>query len=181
MNIHIETERLIIRDIEEYDVEGIFKLDSDPDVHEFLGKQPITTIEQAREVIDYIRNQYIKNGIGRWAVIDKETGDFIGWSGLKYEDGVREEFNYYDLGYRFRKEYWGKGIATETAIESLKYGFEILNLKEIGAAADVHHTASNKVLKKAGLKFIEIFDFEGDPHNFYNLRKSEWLELTSRY
>ena len=177
MNIHIETERLIIRDIEEYDVEGIFKLDSDPDVHEFLGKQPITTIEQAREVIDYIRNQYIKNGIGRWAVIDKETGDFIGWSGLKYEDGVREEFNYYDLGYRFRKEYWGKGIATETAIESLKYGFEILNLKEIGAAADVHHAASNKVLKKAGLKFIEIFDFEGDPHNFYNLRKSEWLEL----
>ena len=177
MNIHIETERLIIRDIEEYDVEGIFKLDSDPDVHEFLGKQPITTIEQAREVIDYIRNQYVKNGIGRWAVIDKETGDFIGWSGLKYEDGVREEFSYYDLGYRFRKKYWGKGIATETAVESLKYGFEILNLKEIGAAADVHHTASNKVLQKAGLKFVETFDFEGDPHNFYNLKKSEWLEL----
>ena len=176
MNVHIETERLILRDLEEYDAKGIFELDSDPEVHEFLGKKPIKTIEEAKQVIDFIRNQYVQNGIGRWAIIDKKTGDFIGWSGLKYEQGLRKDFSYYDLGYRLRKKYWGNGIATETAIESLKYGFEKLDLKEIGAAAEVNHLASNKILKKIGLKFIDTFDFEGSPHNWYNIRKIEWLE-----
>ena len=109
MKVHIETERLIIRDIEEYDVEGIFKLDSDPEVHEFLGKNPIKTMKEAEEIIVYIRGQYEKNGIGRWAIIDKNTEDFIGWTGLKYEQQIRNSFNYYDLGYRLRKKY-KKGI-----------------------------------------------------------------------
>jgi len=175
MKVHIETERLIIRDLENYDIKGIFELDSDLDVHEYLGKNPIKTMEEAEQVIDHIRNQYVENGIGRWAVIDKKTKDFIGWTGLKYEQGLRKDFSYYDLGYRLKKKYWGNGIATETAIESLKYGFEKLNLKEIGAAADIQHVASNKILKKIGLKFIETFNYEGVPHNWYNIKKTEWL------
>ncbi len=177
MKVLIETDRLIIRELEKQDAEGIFKLDSDPEVHEFLGKKPINTINEAHQVIDFIRNQYVSNGIGRWAIIDKETEDFIGWTGLKYEKGLRKEFNYYDLGYRLRKKYWGKGIATETAIESLKYGFQTLNLKEIGAAAASNHLVSNKILKKIGLKFIEKFDYDGISHNWYNISASEWAQL----
>lgn len=176
MKIHIETKRLLLRDFEELDVEGIFKLDSDPAVHEFLGNKPIKTRVEAEEIVKYIKNQYKNHGIGRWAIIDKKTQDFIGWSGLKYEQVVREEFNYYDLGYRLRKEYWGKGIATETAIVSLKYGFEKLNLEEIGAAANIHHTASNKILKKVGFQFIETFEFDNDAHNWYKIKKSDWLK-----
>ncbi|MBQ4804220.1 GNAT family N-acetyltransferase [Aquimarina sp. MMG015] len=176
MKVHIETERLIIRDLEEYDVQGIFELDSDPEVHEFLGKKPIKTIEEARQVIKFIRTQYKENGIGRWAIIDKETEDFIGWTGLKYEQDLRKEFNYYDLGYRLRKKYWGIGIATETAIESLKYGFERLDLKEIGAAADINHLASNNILKKIGLTFVDRFDYEGVSHNWYKIKKTEWIK-----
>lgn len=41
-------------------------------------------------VIESIRKQYFDNGIGRWAVIEKESNNFIGWSGLKF---VREETN----------------------------------------------------------------------------------------
>jgi ribosomal-protein-alanine N-acetyltransferase len=177
MKVHIETDTLIIRELEVSDAEGMFKLDSDPEVHEFLGKNPIKTIDEAHEAIAYIRKQYISNGIGRWAIIDKNTEDFIGWTGLKYEKGLRKEFNYYDLGYRLRKKYWGHGIATETAIASLNYGFEKLNLKAIGAAAEVNHTASNKILKKIGLKFIEPFDYEGVTHNWYNLSKTDWVAL----
>ena len=54
-------------------------------------------------MISFIRAQYVKNGIGRWAIIDKNTEDFIGWTGLKYEQNLRKEFNYYDLGYRLKK------------------------------------------------------------------------------
>ncbi len=169
-----ETKRFIVRPLETGDAEGIFALDSDPEVHEFLGKSPITTMEQAEAVIQHVHKQYKENGIGRLAVIDKETKDFIGWTGLKLEREVREGLAYYDLGYRFRKKYWGQGIATETALASLKFGFETLNLKEICGAAEARHTASNKVLKKVGLTFIETFEFDGEECNWYRMTREEW-------
>jgi len=181
MKIHIETDRLILRDIEETDVEGIFALDSDPEVHTFLGTQPIKTLDQAREIIQYIRKQYEENGIGRWAIVDKQSNDFVGWTGLKYEQLVRKEFDYYDIGYRLRRAYWGKGIATETALESLKYGFEKLNLKEICGAAAIAHQASNHILQKIGLRFVETFEFEGTLDNFYKLEQSEWRESFEKW
>ena len=174
MNIHIETERLIIRDLEAFDAKGIFELDSDPKVHEYLGKNPIKTIKEAEGVINGIRQHYVENGIGRWAIVDKKTNDFIGWTGLKYEQNLRENFSYYDLGFRLRSKYWGKGIATEAAIECLNYGFDTLNLDEICAAVNIDNLASNKILRKIGLRFIETFEFEGISCNWYKIKKREW-------
>jgi len=177
MKIHIETERLILRDLEESDAKGIFALDSDPAVHEYLGKKPIKTLKEAEEIIAIVRKQYLTNGIGRWAIIDKNTKDFIGWTGLKYEQNLRKNFSYYDLGYRLRKKYWGKGIASETAFVSLKYGFLTLKLNEICAAVHINNLASNSILQKIGLKFIETFDFDGLTHNWYKIKKEDWLIL----
>ncbi len=173
MNIHVETDRFLLRDIEESDVQGIYDLDSDPEVHEFLGKKPIKTMEEAEKVIAYIRGQYSSNGIGRWAIEDKSTGDFIGWSGLKYEEEVRD-YEYYDIGYRIQKKHWGKGIATETAIAALNYGFEQMNLPQISGGAEAAHTVSNHILQKIGLRFVESFLLEGDDCNWYSLKKTEW-------
>lgn len=176
MQIYIETKRLILREITEADVNGIFELDSDPDVHKYLGNKPIKSLEESKAIIKYIQKQYEENGIGRWAVVDKVTNEFIGWSGLKYEKEVRKEMDYYDLGYRLKKKFWGKGIATETALESLNYGFQKLNLNEIFAGAHIENIASNKVLQKVGLKFIETFEFDGAPHHWYKLNRDEWSE-----
>ncbi|WP_196893972.1 GNAT family N-acetyltransferase [Aureivirga marina] len=177
MKIHVETERFYLRDIEMSDAQGMFELDSNPKVHEFLGKNPVKSIEEIKDVIHYIRKQYEENGIGRWAIIDKNTKDFVGWTGLKYEKALREEFNYYDLGYRLKEEYWGKGIATETALASLKHGFETLKLDKICGAAEIEHSASNKILQKVGLKFKETFFYEEEEHNWYELERGDWEQL----
>jgi ribosomal-protein-alanine N-acetyltransferase len=78
MKVFIETERLILRELVPIDAEGMFELDSDPLVHTYLGESPITTIEQAKANIALIRKQYVDNGIGRWALIEKQTGNFMG-------------------------------------------------------------------------------------------------------
>src|SRR5918993_1172509 len=97
----IETERLILREFLPSDDEGMFELDSNPEVHKYLGENPSHTIEQAREMIANIRQQYAENGIGRWAAIEKETGNFIGWSGLKFiREYENNRIHYYDVGYR---------------------------------------------------------------------------------
>ncbi len=175
MNIYIETDRLIFRDIEESDVKGMYALDSDSQVHRYLGKKPIKSVDEAMQAIKYIRQQYSDNGIGRWAVIDKQSGDFMGWGGLKLEDIVRD-FDYVDLGYRLRREYWGKGVGSEIAKESLKFGLNALNLDEICAAADVNNIGSNKILSRSGMKLTETFYFDGSKHNWYSINQSEWME-----
>jgi len=180
MSIHLETERFILRDIEFTDIKGIYELDSDPEVHKYLGNKPIKTLEEAENSIQYIRKQYEENGLGRWAIIDKQTNDFVGWTGLKYEQNLRPNLPYYDLGYRLKRNYWGKGIATETAIASLKYGFTKLALTQICAAADVDNVASNRILTKVGLSFVETFLYEEIPVNWYKITNTEWLKLNSK-
>ena len=175
MKIFIETERLLLREILSTDEKGLFELDSNPKVHTYLGNNAVENMGQIREVIKKIRQQYIDNGIGRWAIIDKETNDFIGWTGLKFVTEItNNHINFYDLGYRLIEKYWGKGIATETTKATLKYAFEKLNLTEIFGMCDIGNASSKNVLEKTGLKFIETFDFDGRKHNWLRITKDEW-------
>lgn len=173
----IETNRFYMRKITMDDVDDMFELDSDPKVHIYLGNNPIRTKAEAKDGIQYIMNQYEKKSIGRFAVIDKANDDFLGWSGLKFETELRKEFDYFDLGYRFKQKHWGRGIATETAIASLKFGFEKLGLKEICGCADVDHGASNKVLKRVGLIPAGTFTYEGVLCNWYTLTAEQYKKL----
>src|ERR1044071_5803845 len=138
MRFYLETPRLILRDLLPTDDAGIFMLDSDPEVHRYVGRKPITTIEQARQVIDIIRGQYESNGIGRWAVVEKDSNNFIGWAGLKLmKEPVNSHVDYHDLGYRFIRPYWGKGYATEAAMATLQYAWQVMCLPKVYAIANV--------------------------------------------
>lgn len=74
MQLLIETERLLIREILPTDEQGMFELDSDSRVHQYLGGNPFTDIKQTRDLIIFIQRQYEEFGIGRWAVIQKKDG-----------------------------------------------------------------------------------------------------------
>lgn len=173
MNVKLETKRLILRPITLDDVEDFYEMDSNPKVHRYLGNNPVTSLAQSEAMVKAILQQYKDYHIGRLAVIKKDTNEFLGWSGLKFERTLRKEFDYYDLGYRFKEQHWGNGYATETAIASLNYGFKDLKLKEICAAADVNHIASNTILKKIGLQPSGTFEYEGDLCNWYTLKNNK--------
>ena len=183
MLFYLETERLILRDLLESDADGIFELDSNPIVHKYLGNNPIKTKEQAIEIIQFIKQQYKDRGIGRFATVEKSSGNFIGWSGLKLNSDDKEALNgkkdFYDIGYRFIPRYWGKGYATESSLASLDFGFKKLKLQTIVGAAEIENIASNKVLQKIGLKFINQFDFEDKKANWYELKNTEYAKKMS--
>lgn len=163
MTIYAETPRLLLREIVESDAQDLFELDRDPQVHRFLGNRPLKHFEQVLPIIAFIRKQYAENGIGRWAVIEKASGDFLGWSGLKLEsmetNGHRD---YYDLGYRLKPSAWGKGYASESARGALSYGFETMNLPLISGAAHTENIGSIRVFEKLGFDRIESFVHDGD-------------------
>lgn len=175
MKIITETERLIIREMLLTDDEDMFELHSDPEVHKYLGNRTVTSKAQIIEIINFIRQQYSDYGVGRWAMINKKTNEFIGWTGLEFvTKETNNHQNYYDLGYRLIRRYWGQGIATESAIASLDYAFEKINANTVFAMADCENEGSNKVLKKVGLKFIETFDLEGVKYNWYKTARREY-------
>mgnify|MGYP000459923701 CR=1 FL=1 len=130
MKFHIETERLLLRELRLTDLEGMFALDSDPEVHKYLGNKPVKSIEESKKILESVLTQYKERGIGRFAVIEKSTGEFVGWSGLR----LNTEYNmngftkYYDIGYRLIKRFWGKGYATESGKAAIDYAFHVLKL-----------------------------------------------------
>ena len=99
--------------------------------------------------------QYKKN-LGRWAINAKNNDEFIGWCGLKYMSDLDE----IDLGYRLKRSAWGKGFATEAAMNTLEHAFKKLQLKLITGRAHIENIASLKVLEKIGMQFSreEIVD-----------------------
>ena len=152
----------------------LFAIDSDPEVHIYLGNNPVENIEKIDDNIKFIRKQYVDNGIGRWAVIEKSTNNFIGWAGLKLiRELTNNHIDYYELGYRLNKSYWGKGFATESAKASLQYGFNTLNLNKIYAIADSKNVASRNVIEKIGLKYIETFTNNDTDHDWFEIHKPQ--------
>ena len=175
MEFYIETERLILRDLLETDVEDYFEMDSDPEVHRYLGNNPIKTREQALENINNIRKQYLENGIGRWATIEKSSGTCIGWSGLKFiTEDWNNHINFHDVGYRFMPRYWGKGYATESTKAALEYGFNTMGLTEIIGTANEDNKASRRALEKCGLTFIEQFMWKDIQCDWLKITKEDW-------
>ena len=176
MKVVIETERLILRELEYTDEQDLYEMDSDPEVHLFIENNPVKSIEEITKVIEMLKAQYSENGIARWAVVDKLTNECVGWSGLKFfNKPLNNHNNFYELGFRFKKIHWGKGFATESSIAILDYGFKHLNIHSIYAITDPKNVNSKKVLNKLGFDLKETFDYEGDPTDWFELKKTTWV------
>jgi len=163
MNILIETDRLLLRLFTKDDAQLLYDLNLDPDVTRYTH-DPMTDLSQTINILEeIILPQYALYNHGRWAVHQKPDQEFIGWCGLKYVP-EREEI---DLGYRFKKNSWGKGFATEAAFASLQHGFNQLGLQKIIGRALPENLASIRVLEKCGMTFVREEYVHGWLHKTY--------------
>ncbi|MCZ2458638.1 MAG: GNAT family N-acetyltransferase [Chitinophagales bacterium] len=150
MNFIITTERLSLCSFTKEDASLIYELNLDPEVIRYT-QDPVTDLSHAQQILEQvILPQYDLYGYGRWAVYLKSSSEFVGWCGLKYIP-QRDEI---DLGYRFKKQYWGMGYATEAARACIRYGFDKRNIKKIVGRAAPENIASVQVLKKCGMNFL---------------------------
>lgn len=177
----IETERLILREWEESDIEPFAKLNADPDVMEYFPSTLST--QETEEMVSRIKEKFAENGFGFWAVELKSTGDFTGFVGLNIPHYELPFSPCVEIGWRLSKEFWGKGIAVEAARAALKYAFSKLDQDEIVSFTTVDNRKSRSVMEKLGFSntqenFMHPLLPEDHPlreHVLYRLSKSDWL------
>ncbi|MGG2093587.1 GNAT family N-acetyltransferase [Bacillus sp. S13(2024)] len=145
----LETERLILRELIEDDAQGILNCFSNEDVLRYYGQNPLTDIEQVKNIIRNFSNNYKeKRGI-KWGIERKETEGIIGTIGFH---DWSSEHKRAEIAYALLPEHWGNGYATEAVLKVISYGFNELELTRIGAVVFTENKASNVLLTKLGFQ-----------------------------
>lgn len=170
---HLFTDRLILRPFQVSDAPQILELNSDDEVMRYTGDAPFVDEKAALDFIEeYISTQgpYQSTGMGRLAVIHKQTEDFLGWCGLKLHVSSKKV----DIGYRFMKKYWGNGYATESALVTLNHAFNHHKCERVVAHIHESNVPSQKVAERIGMTLDHRFLWEGkEPARCYVINKSK--------
>lgn len=156
----IETARLRLRMPETNDLDDLLPILGDPLVMKYLGIEAGTILsrDETESMLARMIEAWKQRGWGRWVVVQKEDGRVIGFCGYRLLENTPE------LLYVLAKSAWGRGLATEAARASLRYGFEELQFPRIIAATRHAHSASISVMRKIGMKYekdVNLFGVEG--------------------
>lgn len=165
----LETDRLILRPLDEKDVDAIYAMRSDADIMRFI-REPQNRAESANWV-ELVSSRWKNEQIGFCAMIEKSTGKFVGWCGL----WELKETGEIEVGYAVAKEFWEKNLATEAAIEFLNYAFEKLEIEKVVAVARSENTASRRVMEKIGMQYDYTGKFYERDLVHYSIAKEEFL------
>lgn len=185
--MHIGTERLVLRDWLPGDQEPFHRLNSDPQVMEFLPK-PLTR-EESDAMISRLSLHIAEHGFGFWAVERRSDRAFLGFTGLLRPSFEAPFTPCVEIGWRFAREAWGRGYASEAARASLEFGFTKLGLGEIVSFTVPGNTRSMAVMERIGMRRDLDGDFEhprlpeGNPlrkHVLYRLRSEDYRRAANR-
>lgn len=182
MGVYLETERLRLRHFEDGDVDLLVSLDGDPEVMHFItGGRPTPRTEVEQDVLPAFLGYYRRWAhLGFWAVEEKGSEEFIGWCHLRPEHGHPPQEP--ELGYRLRRESWGRGYAAEGCRALIDEAFARSDVQRIVAETMVVHAASRRVLEKCGMVLVRTFHADW-PHPIpgdemgdveYAITRQEW-------
>lgn len=155
----LQTARLVLRDVTEADAERLLELDSDPEVMRYISYAPLPELASYR---DRIKTVFLPRQAHPWhgirIVLDRLNGEFLGWvfarpasdSTLAPSLGWTRP-DEIEIGYRYRRAAWGRGLATEAAMPLLATALDDPATTAVVACAHARNTASLRVLEKLGL------------------------------
>jgi RimJ/RimL family protein N-acetyltransferase len=184
--VEIMTERLLLRRWTEADRAPFAALCADPEVMEHFPA-PLTP-SQADALVDRIEAGFDEHGFGLWALEVRESGEFIGFTGLAVPWFDAHFTPAVEVGWRLARRAWGYGYATEAARAALAHGFGEAGLVEIVSMTTPRNTRSQAVMRRLGMSRDPAEDFDhpqlpaGHPvrrHVLYRLTAGRWRSEAS--
>jgi RimJ/RimL family protein N-acetyltransferase len=177
----LETDRLVLRRFAPDDLELLVELDGDPEVKRYIDGGAPADREELGEMLAWWLGYYERyDGYGFWAAVGKPSGEFVGWFHLRPGEG--DPADEPELGYRLRRDAWGRGYATEVSRALVDKAFGELGARRVHASTMAVNAASRRVMEKAGLRFVRAFHADwpvripGDEHGDveYAIDRTQW-------
>lgn len=134
------------------DLDRLVALDSDPEVMRYITFGVPTPRETYECVVlpRWLAAAADDPRLGYFAAEDRTSGEFLGWFHLRpdrFDPGEQE------LGYRFARSHWGRGLATEGGLALIEHGFRVVGAPKISSRTLAGNLASQAVMRKCGLAF----------------------------
>jgi RimJ/RimL family protein N-acetyltransferase len=152
----ISTERLGLRKWMGSDTQPFVEMNRDPEVMKYFPK--MLSEQESIGFINRIRIFFDEHAFGVWAVEKRSTNEFIGYTGFSIPRFDSFFTPCIEIGWRYKKEAWGKGYATEAASACLRYGFDDLGFNKVLSFTSVLNLNSEKVMKRIGMTRVGEFD-----------------------
>ena len=152
----IATPRLGLRHWNDADLAPFIEMNSDPAVMEYFPK--LLTAAEAAAMVERIRRHFGEHHFGLFAVEEKSTQSFIGFTGLAIPRFESFFTPCVEIGWRLKRSCWNQGFATEAARACLQYGFETIQLQRIVSFTSVQNYRSENIMKKLGMQYLQDFD-----------------------
>ncbi len=171
--VHLRSERLVLRRFTADDDELLVDLDADPEVTRYLRPHVATTLERMRgEIMPRVLGYYERGtDIGAWAAHENNGGAFVGWVMLRPDHAPPHDP---ELGYRLRRDAWGKGYGTELGRLVVGHGFDRLGYARIMARAETENIGSWRIMEKLGMTRERQVLEEGIPVFEYGIDRATW-------
>ncbi len=174
----LTTERLDLEPFTAAHLEMLVELDSDPEVLRFIWGRALTREESLHHGARRIDPEGEARGIGAWA--GREDGRLVGWWTLQRD---RDDETTAELGYRLRRDAWGRGLATEGSRALLDHAFLTLGLPRVWAQTMAVNAGSRGVMEKLGMRYVrtEVKTWDDPLPGWeqgevrYEIERSAWL------
>lgn len=154
--IYLETERLLLRDWIP-SVEPVFiAMNQNKQVMQYFPA--LLSATQSQEMIDRIKTRISVHQYGLFAVEEKATHQFMGFTGFAHPKFESFFTPCVEIGWRFHPDYWKRGFATEAAKACLQYGQAHLKFPEIYSFTSLHNSPSENVMKRIGMQYKGTFE-----------------------
>jgi RimJ/RimL family protein N-acetyltransferase len=169
----LRTERLLLRQLREDDLDGYAAMCGDPKVMRYIGDGKTLSRAEAWRHLAMVLGHWQLRGYGLWAVEEQASGRFVGRIGCWKPEGWPE----FEVGWMLRPEFWGRGYATEGARAALRFAFEELRQPHVISLIHPDNTASIRVAERLGETLdaaVDALELMGHQLLVYRIKREEW-------
>ncbi|MBB4842563.1 RimJ/RimL family protein N-acetyltransferase [Paucibacter oligotrophus] len=173
----LHTPRLRLEPLTDAHLEGLHRLNSDPEVMRYITGRP-DTLADSQLMIERVKARWAEWGYSWWAFIELATGELIGAGCIQHLGRVKT--GPLEIGWRLRRERWHQGLASEAAERMADFAFEDLRADSLCAVRMAANQASGKLMERLGMHYTGMEHWYDMDMARHDMSRADWLLTRKR-
>ena len=166
----LTTARLRLEPFADAHLDGLNRMNSDPEVMRYLGGRPETR-DETQAAIERVKARWSEWGYSWWSFLELDSGEIVGAGCIQHLG--RDSANPLEVGWRLRRDRWGMGLASEAAQRMAAFAFDDLKAPLLCAACHPDNAASARVMQRMGMRYRGLERWYG-LDAVYEMTHEEW-------